>query len=121
MLGARIAAYQAASGSMLFAGALLSAAGSDGSRPCPRGFILRRMPVTSRDRRHFERIAAAKRDEQEERMREAAREPAMKRIIEGLELGYAAPVSAESDALLEERARGQGQLAARARRLGLLR
>ena len=45
----------------------------------------------------------------------------MKRIIEGLELGYAAPVSTETEALLEERARGQAQLAARARRLGLLR
>lgn len=77
--------------------------------------------MTTRDRRHFERIAEAKRDEQEARMREAAREPAMKRIIEGLELGYAAPVSTETEALLEERARGQAQLAARARRLGLLR
>jgi len=79
------------------------------------------MAVTERERRHFERIAEAKRSEQEERMREAAREPVMKRIIEGLELGELAPTDAATEAMLDERALGQANLAARARRLGLAR
>ncbi len=77
------------------------------------------MAVTERERRHFERIAAAKRSEHEDRMREAAREPVMKRIIEGLELGELAPNDAATEAMLDERALGQANLAARARRLGL--
>lgn len=79
------------------------------------------MAVGDDERGHFERIARGKREEARTRALEALREPAMKRIIEGLELGDAAPNSAASAALLDERARGQAQLHARARALGLIR
>lgn len=80
-----------------------------------------RVAASDEERGHFERIARAKRDEARGRALEALREPVMKRIIEGLELGDAAPRSAASEALLDERARGQAQLHARARALGLIR
>ena len=54
-------------------------------------------------------------------MREALREPPVKKIIEGLELGLAMPTSPEREALLDQRALGQAELQARARRLGLRR
>ena len=55
------------------------------------------------------------------RIREAIAEPAVKRIIEGLELGEAMPTSPEREARLDARALGQAELQQRARRLGLRR
>jgi hypothetical protein len=75
--------------------------------------------VSQRERLHFAEIARAKRQERLERVREAAAAPAVKKILEGLELGHAMPRSPEREALLDERARGQAELQARARRLGL--
>lgn len=80
-----------------------------------------RVPVSERERRHFAAIAQAKREERQERIREALAEPAVKRIIEGLELGEAMPTSPEREALLDARALGQAELQQRARRLGLRR
>lgn len=77
--------------------------------------------VSERERRHFAVIAEAKRQERSERIREAIAEPAVKRIIEGLELGEAMPTSPEREALLDARALGQAELQQRARRLGLRR
>ena len=79
------------------------------------------MTVTARERRHFARIAEAKRMEREERAREALLEPDMKRIIDGLALGDAVPRDAVTEAALERRTLGQAELHARARRLGLIR
>ncbi len=79
------------------------------------------MTVSDRERLHFARIAEAKRAEHDLRALEAAAEPAMKRIIEGLELGYAAPTDALVEALLDARALGQVQFYERARQLGLYR
>lgn len=75
--------------------------------------------ISLRERRHFREIARCKNEERLERIREALAEPAVKKIIEGLELGDAMPVSPEREALLEQRALGQAELQARARRLGL--
>jgi len=77
--------------------------------------------VSESDRKHFARIAEAKRCEQEERMREALDEHPVKKMIEGLEMGYAAPTTPEIESMLDERARGQAELHARARRLGMIR
>ncbi len=79
------------------------------------------MTVSDRERRHFVRIAEAKRVEREARALEALAEPAMKRIIDGLVLGDAVPRDAATDAMLELRTLGQAGLHARARRLGLIR
>jgi hypothetical protein len=75
--------------------------------------------VSERDRRHFERVRAAKEAERTERAREALERPAIARIIEGLELGALAPSTPEIEAALDRRALGQAELQQRARRLGL--
>lgn len=64
-------------------------------------------------------IAGAKAAERRERIREALARPAVARMIDGLELGHAMPSSPEREAILDERALGQAELQARARRLGL--
>ena len=74
---------------------------------------------TGRERAHFEAIARAKAAERAERTSEALAEPAIKRMIDGLEMGYAMPSSPERESLLDQRALQQAELAARARRLGL--
>lgn len=77
------------------------------------------MAVSERDRLHFAAIAEAKDAEHLERMREAVARPPGERVIEGLAMGYAAPSTPEIEAELDRRALGQGELQARARRLGL--
>lgn len=79
------------------------------------------MSVAPRERRHFDAIARAKQSERIDRVREAVQESAVKRMIEGLELGLAMPTSPAREALLDERALGQAELQTRARRLGLRR
>lgn len=79
------------------------------------------MTVSARERRHFARIAEAKRVEREIRAREALAEPDIKRIIDGLALGEAAPRDTATEAMLELRTLGQAELYVRARRLGLIR
>ncbi len=74
--------------------------------------------VTDDDRAHFRRIAEAKQAEREERLREALELPAMQRVIEGLELGYAKPLDLEEEMRLDRAALGQAELAMRGRRLG---
>jgi hypothetical protein len=74
--------------------------------------------VTENDRAHFARIADAKTQEREERLREALARPAMQRVIEGLELGYARPLDLEEEMRLDREALGQAELAMRGRRLG---
>ena len=76
------------------------------------------MPVSERDRQHFEAIRLAKATEATERAREADARPMVERMVEGLALGAAA-ASPEIEAELDRRALGQGELQARARRLGL--
>lgn len=78
------------------------------------------MPVSERDKRHFEAIAEAKRAERKERRREAAAEPAVKKMLEGLALGDAVKLAPGAERRLDERALGQAELHRRARRLGLL-
>jgi hypothetical protein len=77
--------------------------------------------VSKQDRAHFERIAAAEREQAASRLREELQRPAMQRLLEGLMLGDAAATSAASEQLLEQRALGQAELHRRARRLGLIR
>lgn len=89
------------------------------SSPCRGGCYSKRVKITERERHHFREIARVKERERRERLREALAEPAMKRIIEGLELGDAMPVSPEREALLDARALAQAELQSRARRLGL--
>ncbi len=79
------------------------------------------MPVSERDKRHFQVIAEAKRVEREVRRSESAAESPMKRMIEGLEMADAVPLAPGAEARLDERALGQAELHRRARRLGLLR
>lgn len=79
------------------------------------------MPVAKEDRRHLEAVAQAKAAERRERIREALARPAIERMIEGLELGAAMPLTPEREALLDQRALAQAELQARARRLGLRR
>jgi hypothetical protein len=74
--------------------------------------------VSEKDRAHFARIAEAKRIEREDRLREALAKPAVQRIIEGLELGYARPLDLEEEMRLDREALGQAELAMRGRRLG---
>lgn len=73
--------------------------------------------VTDRDRAHFARIAAAKQAEADERLDEALARHPVERMIEGLEMGYAAPTDPETERMLDERALGQAELG----RLGRLR
>lgn len=75
--------------------------------------------VTDRDRAHFRRIAAAKKAEEEERLAEAARRHPVEKMIEGLQMGYAAPTDEATERMLDERALGQAELARRGRELGL--
>jgi hypothetical protein len=75
--------------------------------------------VSERDRAHFARIAEAMRVAREERVEEALERSAFERMVEGLELGYAAPSDLETELALDRRALGQAELAMRARRLGL--
>lgn len=70
-----------------------------------------RPSVRERDRAHFERVAAAKRAEADERLDEALARNPVARMIEGLVLGYAAPTDPERERLLDERALGQAELA----------
>jgi hypothetical protein len=77
--------------------------------------------VSKHDRAHFERIAAAAREQAASRVREELRRPAMLRLLEGLMLGEAAGTSAAVEQMLEQRALGQAELHRRARRLGLIR
>lgn len=79
------------------------------------------MTVTAREREHFRRIREAMSDERAARRREDLQKTAVERIAEGLALGAALPRSEERDALDLERALGQGEFYARARRLGLYR
>ena len=78
------------------------------------------MPVSASDRRHFDAIAEAKAEERQERMREAAAASPMQKIVEGLDLGAAAPTDAATEEMLDRPALGQAELHRRARRLGLL-
>lgn len=75
--------------------------------------------MSARDRAHFDRIAEAMRAEKEARLREAIAQPAVARVIDGLELGDAAPISPAIEESLDRRALAQAELQARARRLGL--
>jgi hypothetical protein len=77
--------------------------------------------VNKQDRAHFERIAAAERKQETVRLREELARPALQRIVEGLMLGEAAGTSPAIERMLDERALGQAELHARARRLGLIR
>lgn len=77
------------------------------------------MSNIDQDRRHFAAVAEAKTAERRERIREAIATPAVARMNEGLELGYAAPSTPEREARLDEKALGQAELQSRARRLGL--
>jgi hypothetical protein len=74
--------------------------------------------VTDEDRAHFARVAAAKEAEREERLREALARHPVERMLEGLELGYAAKTDLEDEMRLDRRALGQAELAMRGRRLG---
>ena len=73
------------------------------------------------EREHFARIAQASSEEERERAVEALGRSQVERILEGLALGAAAPTDAAIEAMLDRRAEGQAELAARARRLGLYR
>jgi hypothetical protein len=73
------------------------------------------------DRAHFQRVAAAMREEANVRLREELRRPAMERLVEGLVLGEAFASSPVTEALLDQRALAQAELHRRARRLGLIR
>jgi hypothetical protein len=77
--------------------------------------------ATAEERAHFERVAAAKRAQDADQLREELARPAMERLLEGLVLGEAAATSAAIERALDERALGQADLHRRARRLGLLR
>ena len=77
------------------------------------------MRVSEADRRHFERVRAAKAEEARERMLEAIATSPIQRIIEGLELGELAPRSDATESALDRRALEQAELQRRARRLGL--
>jgi len=77
--------------------------------------------ATAKERAHFERVAAAKREQDAQQLREELARPAMERVLEGLVLGEAAGTSPAIERALDERALGQANLHRRARRLGLLR
>jgi hypothetical protein len=77
--------------------------------------------ASAEERAHFERVAAAKREQQAEQLREELARPAMERMLEGLLLGEAAGTSPAIEQALDERALGQAEFHRRARRLGLAR
>lgn len=64
-------------------------------------------------------MAEAKRQERRERLLEALATHPVARMIEGLELGYAARTDLEDEMALDRRALGQAELALRGRRLGM--
>ena len=72
------------------------------------------MPVSERDRRHFEIIAAAMTEEKEEQIREALRTTPAIRVRTGFLLGA---LPAAIVAALDERSEGQIGLARAAARL----
>jgi hypothetical protein len=77
--------------------------------------------ASAEERAHFERFAAAKREQQAQQLREELARPAMERLLEGLLLGEAAGTSPAIEQALDERALDQAEFHRRARRLGLAR
>lgn len=77
--------------------------------------------ASTKERAHFERVAAAKHEHDEQQLRDELARPAMERLLEGLVLGEAAGTSDSVERALDERALGQADLHRRARRLGLTR
>jgi hypothetical protein len=82
--------------------------------------MLRGMSAGGRDRRHFDAIAHAMQVAHEERLREALGTHPAERMLKGLELG-AGRLDDATTAALDRRALAQGELARRARALGLRR
>lgn len=66
--------------------------------------------VSDRDRAHFARIAKAKEAERETRLDEALARPSIERILEGLELGYAAATDLEEEGHAERGEDGAAML-----------
>jgi hypothetical protein len=77
--------------------------------------------VDAAERAHFERIAAAQREIESERLPEELARPSMERLIEGLALGDAVRTSPIVERTLDQRALAQAELHRRARLLGLIR